>query len=237
MRKIFTYCVILFAGILNVSGDYPLFWTDFSMTVYITNSSDRPKQVYLEKGRILEVAQIGSNYMQSVIITSGDGMIVVPPGQTVERKIEGVCLNEGLKFPSVGEEIILTPFTGNERLKEAGAYQDAVHQITEFPLDNIAMIIAKGYSDGKKDGRAKDFDEAFKAAVENAARESGFTFASESILNNLKLIKTMQRISVKEKSIKLSKVVHEEYNEETGEYLYIGEFEVRSKPSKPEILR
>ncbi|MCH7782601.1 hypothetical protein IID62_05990 [candidate division KSB1 bacterium] len=237
MKKLYLYIVIFLIVVMNITDVVSEYWTDFSMTIYITNKSDKTKELFLEKGRILELAEVNSTHIQSIIITSGDGLISIPPGQTVQRRITGICLNKGLRFPSVGREIVLTPFTGNEQLIQAGREQEAVHKITEFPLDNVALIIAKGYSDNKKDGRAKDMDEAFKAAVENAARESGFTFTSESILNNLKLIQTMQKLRVEEKSIKLNKVVHEEYNEDTGEYLYIGEFEVRSKPSKPEIQK
>ncbi|GAG81142.1 unnamed protein product, partial [marine sediment metagenome] len=77
----------------------------------------------------------------------------------------------------------------------------AVHKLTEFPMENVAIITAKGYSDSHKDGVAVDQEEAFKDAVENAARESGFTFTSETILSNLKLIKTQQKISIPERRL------------------------------------
>jgi len=237
MKKSIIYIACLLLALLNVSGTVPVLWTDFTMTIIIANKSDETKRLYLEKGRILEIARVNSTHFQSVIITEGDGLIEIPPGQTIRRQIRGICLHEGLKFPPVGERIVLTPFTGNEQLIEAGANQEAVHKLTEFPMENVAIITAKGYSDSHKDGRVIDQGEAFKAAVENAARESGFTFTSETILSNLKLIKTKQKISVEEKSIKLNRVIHEEYNEKTGEYLYIGEFEVRSKPSKPQIIK
>jgi len=237
MKKLYLYTVIFLIVIMNSSEVGSVYWTDFSMTISITNKSDKTKELFLEKGRILELAELSSTHLQSILITSGDGLISIPPGQTIQRRITGVCLNKGLRFPAVGREIVLTPFTGNEQLIKANGDQQVVHKITEFPLDNVALIIGKGYSDNNNDGRAKDMDEAFKAAVENAARESGFTFTSESVLNNLKLIQTMQKLTVEEKSIKLIKIVHEEYNEDSGEYLYIGEFEVRSKPSRPEIQK
>ncbi len=159
----------------------------------------------------------------------------IPSGRTVEKKIEGIYLSEGLSFPPVREEVVLTPFSGSSELIAAGADQKAIHSITAFPKDNFVLIIAKGYSDDETEERAADYDEAFQSAVENAARESGFTFTSETILNNLNLIKTQQRIDVEEKSIKLVRMIHEEYNEENGRYLLIGEFEVRSKPPLPQL--
>ena len=45
----------------------------------------------------------------------------------------------------------------------------------------------------------------------------------------------MQKINVEEKSIKLARIIHEDYDEDSGQYLFIGEFEVRSKPSLPQI--
>jgi len=237
MKKSIVYIACLLLALLNVSGSVPLHWTDFIMTVVITNNSDEAKRLYLEKGRILEISRVNSTHFQSVIITEGEGWIEIPPRQTVQRQIRGVCLHEGLKFPPIGERIVLTPFTGNEQLIAAGSNQEAVHKLTEFPRENVAIVTAKGYSDSHKDGKAIDQEEAFKAAVENAARESGFTFTSETILSNLKLIKTLQKISVEEKSIKLNRVIHEDYDEKTGEYLYIGEFEVRSMPSKPQIIK
>lgn len=211
----------------GLSGMVPLYWTDFSMTVVITNKSNEWKRLNLEKGRILEIANVNSSHFQSVIITSGDGLIEVQPGRTIEKVVRGVCLNKGLRFPPAGEEIVLTPFTGSQALLDVGADQGAVHRITEFPKDNFVLITARGFSDNRKDGRERDYDEAFKSAVENAARESGFTLTSETILNNLNLIKTMQRVNVEEKSIKLARVIHEDYDENTGQYLFIGEFEVR----------
>jgi len=219
----------------SLSGMVPLYWTDFSMTVVVTNKSNEWKRLNLEKGRILEIANINSSHFQSIIITSGDGLIEIPPGRTIEKVVRGVCLNEGLRFPPAGEEIIFTPFTGSQTLIDAGAEQGAAHRITKSPKDNFVLIAARGYSDSRKDGRARDYDEAFKSAVENAARESGFTFTSETILNNLNLIKTMQKINVEEKSIKLARIIHEDYDEDSGQYLFIGEFEVRSKPSLPQI--
>lgn len=232
MKRLF---LISFLILFFISDAVPVFRTDFSMTIYIKNKSDQWKRIFLEKGRILEIAKINSSHIQSIILTGGEGWIAVPPGETVQRNISGICLQKGLKFPNQATEIIVIPFTGSAELIAAGSDQESIHKITEFPRDNISVIVSKGYSDDNKDGRAADKEEAFKAAVENAARESGFTFSSETILENLRLIQTNQRIKVEEKSIKLLKVVHEEYNDETGEYLYIGEFEVRSKPSRPEL--
>jgi len=229
--------VLLFcaAGLLFFSGAAPMYWSDFTMSVQITNKSDQTKQLYLEKGRILEIAHINSTHYQSIIITDGDGWIDVPPRSTIRRQIKGVCLHKGLKFPAQGEQIVLTPLIGNAELITAGDNQEEVHAITGFPRENIQMIVAKGYSDAEKNGRDQDREEAFKNAVENASRESGFTFSSETLLENLRLLRTNQRITMEKKSIRLNKVVHEDYNSSTGEYLYIGEFEVRSRPSRPEL--
>ncbi len=227
--------VVLICVLFSLSGMVPMYWTDFSMSVIVTNRSDEWKRLFLEKGRILEIANVNSSHLQSVIITAGDGWMEIPPGRTVEKKIEAICLNEGLSFPPVGDEVVLTPFSGSQELIAAGANQKAIHSITAFPKENFVLITAKGYSDDEIEGRATDYDEAFQSAVENAARESGFTFTSETILNNLNLIRTQQRIDVEEKSIKLVCVIHEEYNEENGQYLLIGEFEVRSKPSSPQL--
>jgi len=229
------FITIFLLSLLCFTGAAPRHRTDFNMTVFITNKSGETKRLYLEKGRILEIARLHSSDFQSVIITEGGGWVSIPPGRTIQRQIKGICLQKGLRFPRESARIVITPFSGSEELIAAGNNQEAVHKIVEFPRDNVSVIVAKGYSDTHKDGRAADYEEAFKAAVENASRESGFTFTSETILENLQLIRTKQRINVKEKSIKLLRIIHEEYNEKTGEFLYIGEFEVRSKPPPTEI--
>ncbi|MFC1557329.1 hypothetical protein ACFL6I_17540 [candidate division KSB1 bacterium] len=237
MKKTLVKIQVLFLLLCStcfMSGALPAFWTDFTITISIVNKSDQPKRLYLEKGRILETARIDANYYQSILITEGDGWIDIPPNSAIRRRISGICLHKGLKFPEIGTEIVLTPFIGNAELRVAGSDQAEVHRLTDFPRENIQMIIARGYSNAQKDGRDIDREEAFKNAVETAARESGFLFSSETILENLNILTTDQRITMDEKSIRLNEVVHEEYNEETGEYLYIGEFEVRSKPSRPE---
>lgn len=235
MKKAALFILIVIVSLTGISGDFPEYMTDFTMTVFITNKSGESKRLFLEKGRILEIAKINSSHFQSIIITEGDGWVTIPANQTVRRQIRGICLHDGLQFPQTGERIVLTPFVGDEELIQAGNDQEAVHRLTAFPKDNVMIITAKGYSDATKDGREKDKDEAFQAAVENAARESGFIFSSETILESMNLIRTRQQIRTEEKSIKLNRVIHEEYDEEKGEYLYIGEFEVRSKPSRPEI--
>ena len=101
----------------------------------------------------------------------------------------------------------------------------------------MKIIIGKGYSDDKKDGRMADRDEAIWNAMENASIQAGIRFESESILKDIKLIKDFRKLSVEEKSVKLTKVIHEDYNNKTGEYLFIGEFEVVSKPPKPELKK
>ncbi len=233
MKKLLSALMLLI--ILMPSAASTMFWTEFTMSVHIRNKSAETKRLYLEKGRILEIARLNTDYFQSVIITDGDGWVEIPPGTTVIHDISGICLNEGLKFPASGEQIIFTPFIGNPELVTAGSDQEEVHRITDFPRDNIQIIVAKGYSDSEKNGIETDREEAFKDAVDTAARESGFVFSSETVLENLRLLRTDQRIKVENKSIRLNKVIHEDYNEDTGEYLYIGEFEVRSKPSRPEL--
>ncbi|MFC1477739.1 hypothetical protein ACFL6L_04665 [candidate division KSB1 bacterium] len=230
-----TAIIIILLSAVLLPGLRPYTWTDFTLTIHITNSSDQAKRLFLEKGRILEIAQVNADYFQSVIITEGNGWIEIPPRSSIQKVIKGICLQKGLKFPPEGARIMLTPFMGNTEYVMVENDQEEVHKIALMPQDNIQMIIAKGYSDSNKDGREQDREEAFQSAVENASRESGLTFSSETILENLKLIQTKQRVTVKEKAIRLNSIVHEEYDERTGEYLFIGEFEVRSKPSRPEI--
>ena len=54
-------------------------------------------------------------------------------------------------------------------------------------------------------------------------------------MKNISKIKDFRKLAVKEKSVRLIKVIHEEYKDKTGEYLFIGEFEVTAKPPTPEI--
>ncbi|MFC1555298.1 hypothetical protein ACFL7D_11755 [candidate division KSB1 bacterium] len=236
-KNLIIYLILPVFLLVSFAIEEPYLRTDFTMTVYISNKSDVEKRFFLEKGRILEIARINSSHFQSIIITDGDGWITIPAGETIKRKIKGVCLNDGLKFPPEEEKIVLTPFVGNQTLIDAGDDQEKVSKITEFPLENVSIVTGKGYSDPNNDGIVIDKDEAFRNAVENASRESGFIFSSQTILENLKMIQTKQKIQVEEKSIKLLKIIHEEYDEKTGQYLYIGEFEVRSKPSAPQIIK
>ncbi|MCP4725792.1 MAG: hypothetical protein GY863_12185 [bacterium] len=205
------------------------------MTIFLTNRSDKTKKIYLEKGRVFEIASPNSSHYQSIMLTEGEGWIDVPPGRTIRKQVKGVCLNKNLKYPDLDSKIQVTPYVGDNELIQADGDQKKVHDITEFPKDNIAVITAKGYSNSNKDGKDKDREEAFQNAVGNAAKESGFRFSSETVLRNLKILQTRQKIDIEEKTIKLNRVIHEEYNDKTGEYLFIGEFEVRSKPSKPKL--
>lgn len=234
MKRLIITCFLMIT-VASTALSENFFWTEFTMTITVTNNSDQPKRVFLEKGRILETANINANHYQSIIITDGDGWIEVPPRTKVRHQIRGLCLHKGLKFPEEGGPINLTPFVANAELLSVGADQEEIHAITGFPRENVQIITGKGYSDVNRDGREKDREEAFRNAVESAARESGFLFSSETFMENMNLLKTSQKLTMEQKSIRLNKVIHEEYDSETGEYLYIGEFEVRSKPSLPEI--
>lgn len=234
MKKTVLIVLLLVLTAFTSNAD-AFFWTEFSITITITNNSDIPKRIFLEKGRILETAKINADHYQSIIITEGEGWIEIPPQSRVQRQIKGLCLHKGLKFPEEGGRINLTPFIANAELLSAGTDQNEIHAITGYPRENVQIITGKGYSDANKDGREVDREEAFKNAVEDAARKSGFLFSSETFMENMNLLKTRQRLTMEEKSIRLNNMIHEEYDAETGEYLYIGEFEVRSKPSVPEI--
>ena len=80
-----------------------------------------------------------------------------------------------------------------------------------------------------------DRDEAVRNAMENATMQAGIDFESETIMKNISKIKDFRKLTVKEKSVRLIKIIHEEYKSKIGEYLFIGEFEVTSQPPKPVI--
>lgn len=223
---------ILLLSLMFYSGAPKYYRTDFKMTIFLTNHSDKVKTIMLEKGRVFEINSKGQSHYQSIVLTQGYGLIEIQPGEIVKKEISGVCLNKGLKYPDNDTKLQITPFIGDSDIIQAGADQQRVHQITNYPKDNVMVVTAKGYSDNKKNGRAEDREEAFKNAVENAAKETGVTFSSKTILNNFKLIEASQQMTIDEKSVKLNKIVHEEYNSENGEYLFIGEFEIKTKPSK-----
>jgi len=209
--------------------------TEFELTLKIKNNSGEWLKYVLKKGRILELARIESSYYQSIIITEGEGLILVPPYETVERKIKGTCLHKGMSFPEIGEEIHFTPFIGSEELISAGNDQTKVHQISSKPLASRVKVIAKGYSDKKKNGLKEDKDEAFLAAVFDAASQCGIDFQSKSISSQLKMLEYKNTVTITEKTIKFLKVIHEEYDEKEGKYFFIGEFEVKFPPSAPQV--
>jgi len=227
LKKLF----IAFFALIICSGK--LFATDFTLTITFKNNSNNWKKLYLEKGRILEIAKVDASYYQSIIITSGDGIVIIPPNSTVKRVIKGKCLHKGLKFPPEGCTVNFTPFVGNPELISAN--QRKIHSLTDEPANNVKIVVAKGYSDERKNGRMADRDEAIRNAFENASMQGGISFESDKVFNNIDLIKDFKRLSVKEKSVRLKKIIHEEYNEKNGEYLFIGEFEVVSRAPVPEI--
>lgn len=207
--------------------------TEFTMTITFENQSDNWKRIKLEKGRILELAEVDASEYQSIVITEGDGVVLIPPQETVERRIKGMCLHKGLKFPKAGRTVTFTPFVGNDELITDD--QKKIHSLTEHPAPIKKVIIAKGYSDDKKNGKMTDRDEAVRNAMENATMQAGIDFESETIMKNISKIKDFRKLAVKEKSVRLTKIIHEEYKSKTGEYLFIGEFEVTSQPPEPEI--
>ncbi len=226
LKKIFIFILCFFAFCLSET-----FATEFTMTITFKNNSSSWKRLNLEKGRILEIAELDASHYQSIIITSGEGVVIIPPNETVEKTIMGICLHKGLKFPAEGTVVNFTPFVGNAELVSTD--QKKVHSLTSEPADSEIIVIGKGYSDDKKNGRMADRDEAIWNAMENASIQTGIEFESELILKNINLIKDFRKLSVKEKSVRLRKVIHEQYNEKTGEFLFIGEFEVISKAPKP----
>lgn len=226
------YFPMIILSLMFLSGAPKFYRTDFKMTLFLTNHSDKVKKVYLEKGRVFEINAKGQSHFQSIILTQGYGVIEIQPGELVKKEVAGVCLNKGLKYPEYDTKLQITPFVGDADIIEAGNDQGRVHNITNYPKENVMVVTAKGYSDNINNGRADDREEAFKNAVENAAKETGVTFSSKTILNNFKLIEASQQMTIDEKSVKLNKIVHEEYNADNGEYLFIGEFEIKTKPSR-----
>jgi len=225
------YIILVFLLIISTK----LFATEFTITLTITNKSSEWQKLFLKKGRILEIAGVDATNYQSIIITEGDGLILIPPKSTVKRIIKGICLHKGLKFAEKNAEIRFTPFTGNKELIEAGSNQKNVHKIVAFPRHNIVTVTGKGYSDSEKDGRSKDREEAIRNAMEDAARKSGIEFESEAILDNFKIVKDTKKFEVGKRSIFLKKIIHEEYNEKKGEYLFIGEFDIYCEPPVPDV--
>ena len=217
----------LFVFINNIYG------TDFKLAITFKNNSDSWKEVNLEKGRILEIAELDASYYQSIIIISGEGTVLIPPHKTVKKVVTGMCLHKGLKFPPEGRTVNFTPFVGNSELISDN--QKEIHSLTEKPTPIVKNIIAKGYSDDKKNGRMADRDEAIRNAMENASVQAGISFESETLLKNIDRVKDFRKLAVKEKSVRLKKIIHEEYNDKSGEYLFIAEFEVTSPAPKPEL--
>ncbi len=205
--------------------------TEFDLTLIMRNKSDSWKRLMLKKGRILEMAGIDESEYQSIILYEGEGLVLIPPHQTIRRKVRGLCMHKGLKFPPEGVKVAFTPFVAKEEL--LGRSQAEVHEIAATPSPGIDYIIVKGYSDGEKDGLEKDRDEAFQDAVTQAARQGGMDIANETILENLALIRNYQKIRMQQRSVKLRRIIHEEYNREQGEYLFIGEFEVQMPAPEP----
>ncbi len=207
--------------------------TEFEFTLVVENKSDKWYRFELVKGRILEIAQIDASEYQSIIITEGDGVIEVPPHYTLRHKVKGLCMHKGLAFPPQGSLVKLTPFTGDNTLVNALPDQKEVHRIAAEASDNIELIIGKGYSDKKKNSREQDRFEAISGAVNNAAGKAGVGLETVSELAKMRMIQKIEKIKVKDQTMSLHKIVHEEYDDQKGEFLFIGEFEIRSKPPKP----
>ena len=228
LKKLFISSFLFFICVVNIYG------TDFKLTITFKNNSDSWKKINLEKGRILEIAELDASHYQSIIITSGEGTVLIPPKKTIEKVVTGMCLHKGLSFPPEGCVVNFTPFVGNSELITDD--QKKIHSLTEKPTPIVKNIIAKGYSNEKKNGRMADRDEAIRNAMENASVQAGISFESETILKNINRIKDFRKLTVKEKSVLLKKIIHEEYNKNTGEYLFIAEFEVTAQAPEPELL-
>ena len=233
MKKIyllgFAACAILFIVFSQVWA------TEFTMTISVENKSNNWKRYFLKKGRILEIASIDISHFQSIIITEGDGLILIPPLRTMKRTIKGICLHKGLNFPSEGDALKLTPFVVQEEL--IGADQETVHALIDLPSENIKLIIGRGYSDAVNNGRQLDREEAFKNAVFNVCRQVDVAFESKASLKNLSLAQNIRKITLGDFSISLKRNIHEDYNEEIGEYLFISEFEVIKKAPVSRVQR
>jgi hypothetical protein len=209
--------------------------TEFRIILTITNKSNKYQKLFLKKGRILEIAKIGETDYQSIIITEGDGLIMIPPKTTIKRVIKGICLHKGLKFPVKNVKLQFTPFVGSDALIKAGSDQKEVHRITAFPRNSRRTVIGKGYSNSEKDGKNRDRQEAIQSAITDAARKAGISFESKALLENFRLLKDLKRIEIGKRNIFMKKTIHEEYDEKKVEYLFIGEFEVESEPPLPEV--
>lgn len=231
--KYITPAILIICGIVFSAS--ALSATEFDLTLVIRNKSDSWKRLILEKGRILEMAGIDQSEYQSIVLYEGEGLVLVPPNQTVRRKVRGLCMHKGLKFPPEGVNVAFTPFIAREEM--LGKSQTELHEIAATPAPGISHVIVKGYSDGVKNGIERDRDEAFQDAVTQAARQGGMDITSETILENLSLIRNYQRIRVQQRSVKLRKIIHEEYRSDTGQYLFIGEFEVQTPAPEPILER
>ena len=207
------------------------FATEFDLTLILRNKSDSWKRLTLEKGRILEMAGIDQSEYQSIIIYEGEGLVLIPPHETIRRKIRGLCMHKGLKFPPEGIKVAFSPFIAKGELLDKS--QAEVHEIAATPSPSIAHSIVKGYSDARKNGLERDRDEAFQDAITQAARQGGMDIASETIMENLSVIRNYQRIRIHQRSVRLRKIIHEEYNKDSGQYLFIGEFEVQMPAPDP----
>ena len=219
--------VLLFSSVLSA--------TEFKITLTITNKSNEYQKLFLKKGRILEIAKIDATDYQSIIITEGDGLIIIPPRTTITRVVKGICLHKGLKFPDKKAKIQFTPFIGSDELVSANNNQKKIHNIVSYPKRSRVTLIGKGYSDEKKNGKAKDREEAIANAIQDAARQSGVTYESEAIMDNFRLVKDFKRIEIGSRTVYLKKTIHEEYDTKKGEYLFIGEFEVEYDAPSPEV--
>ena len=210
--------IVILLGVLGFfAALFPLeyaFGTEFDLVLVLRNKGNSWKRLMLTKGRVLELAGIDKSHYQSIILSEGDGLVLIPPHQTVQRRVKGLCMHKGLAFPPEGVPVSFTPFTAKEELIDKS--QAEVHRVAASPAPNMTRIIAKGFSNEKKDGQEIDRDEAFRNAVENAAREGGMEITSETVLRNLNLIRNYQRIRIKQHSVKLGKIVHEEYDNESG---------------------
>jgi len=233
MKKILTLWIFTALFLLFISSI--ALATEFELTLVIKNKSDEWLKYVLKKGRILELAQIESSFYQSIIITEGEGLILVPPFETVERKIKGVCLHKGLHFAKVGNKINFTPFVGSQQLIEAGDNQKKVHEITNKPSPTIIKVMGKGYSDEEKNNVQIDRKEAFVDAVTDAALQAGVEMKPDQVRSKLNILESSKSAVIDNKTIKVLRIIHEDYETDSGQYLFIAEFEFIIPPPEPEI--
>lgn len=235
MKRFFIFYIIIAAVIVGTASLYPVYATEFTMTVTIKNKSDNWKKFFLKKGRIIEIAKVDASHYQNIILTEGDGLILIPPLQTVKQTIKGICLQEGLNLPPKNAVMKLTPFVLQEEWIDKD--QKTMYTIMENPLDNSSSLIGKGYSDAIKNERQQDREEAFQSAVLDVSRQIGIIFESKSVFQDLSLVHGLHTVTIDEQSITLNRIIHEEYNEDTGEYFFIGEFTISKKAPLPRLAR